>query len=413
MVARVTGVLAAVVVALMLPGVASAAVPANDDFADREVLSGSLPIEVTRANDEATKEAGEFHNFLAPAGHSVWFEWEAPASGWVTIGSCEADFRNGLVVYTGTAVDALTNVGVGTGEGPGCAFGNREFTIEAEAGTTYKIAVDGNSFTPFPEFPPDTEGTFTLRIEPTPEAPNDDFAEATPIASQLEETYEGKDFWASYTYGYNWNATTEAGEPVHAGGDGGASVWYRWTAPASGSARIGACCALGWRTDVYTGTQLGDLQEIASSESVATEVAVTAGATYWMAVYGVEDGGGEPKMGGFNLMISMRVPTPLKKEDPPVPAGPGPPAADLQPPQTTIRKRSVKPDKGGAEFRFASSETGSSFRCRLDGKPLRPCRSPARFGNLGAGKHTFRVFAVDAAGNADPTPALARFRIGG
>ena len=44
---------------LLLASAALAAPPANDHFADREVLSGSLPIEVTRTNVEATQEEGE------------------------------------------------------------------------------------------------------------------------------------------------------------------------------------------------------------------------------------------------------------------------------------------------------------------------------------------------------------------
>lgn len=413
MLARVSGVLAVAVVAivvLVMPGVAAAAPPANDGFADREVLSGSLPVEVERSNLEATKETGEFHDFLAPAGRSVWFEWEATTSGWVTIGACDADFFNGVVVYTGAAVNALTNVNFGTGDGPDCPFSNREFTFQAEAGTSYEIAVDGNSFTPFPEFPPDTEGTFSLRIEETRPAPNDDFADATAIASTLEETYEGKDFWAVYHYGYNWNATTEPGEPVHAGGPGGASVWYRWTAPASGLATFGACCLSDLRLAGYTGTALGDLQPLfAGTKSGLYEANVIAGSTYWLVVYGAEVGG-EPKMGGFNLQIGMRVPTPTKEEDPPVVRSSEPPPADL-PPQTTIGTRSIRSAKGAAVFRFASSEAGGSFRCKLDAKRFRACKSPARYENLRPGWHGFKVVAIDPAGNADPTPATARFRI--
>ncbi len=61
-------------------------------------------------------------------------------------------------------------------------------------------------------------------------------------------------------------------------------------------------------------------------------------------------------------------------------------------------------------FRFASSEPGSSFRCKLDGKPYRPCTSPRAY-KVALGRHAVRIFAIDAAGNADPTPALLRFRV--
>jgi Ca2+-binding RTX toxin-like protein len=61
-------------------------------------------------------------------------------------------------------------------------------------------------------------------------------------------------------------------------------------------------------------------------------------------------------------------------------------------------------------FAFRSSEAGSTFRCRVDRGPFKPCRSPRRY-RLGLGRHAFRVFAIDAAGNRDRTPAVLSFRI--
>jgi hypothetical protein len=67
------------------------------------------------------------------------------------------------------------------------------------------------------------------------------------------------------------------------------------------------------------------------------------------------------------------------------------------------------PDKSAtaasATFAFASSEGGASFRCSLDGGAPAPCGSPQTYGSLAAGPHSFTVAAVDAAGNADATPA--------
>ncbi|HEU4707338.1 MAG TPA: calcium-binding protein [Solirubrobacterales bacterium] len=61
-------------------------------------------------------------------------------------------------------------------------------------------------------------------------------------------------------------------------------------------------------------------------------------------------------------------------------------------------------------FRFASSEAGSSFRCKLDAKPYMACTSPRRY-HVKIGRHAFRVFAIDDAGNRDRTPVLLRFRV--
>lgn len=103
---------------------------------------------------------------------------------------------------------------------------------------------------------------------------------------------------------------------------------------------------------------------------------------------------------------------------PPLPEPPPPPPvqrADRRPPQTRLaahppaRLSSAKKWRRVA-FRFTSSEAGSSFRCKLDGRPYRPCASPRAY-RVKAGRHSFRVFAIDRAGNRDETPAVFRFRL--
>jgi hypothetical protein len=87
-------------------------------------------------------------------------------------------------------------------------------------------------------------------------------------------------------------------------------------------------------------------------------------------------------------------------------------AKDTTPPETkltSVPKPTITATR--ATFRFSASEAGSTFRCRLDKKPFTVCRSPATYKKLKLGKHTFQVVAVDAAGNADPTPASKRFRV--
>lgn len=63
-----------------------------------------------------------------------------------------------------------------------------------------------------------------------------------------------------------------------------------------------------------------------------------------------------------------------------------------------------------AKFRFASSESQSSFRCKLDQKPWKKCRSPYKV-KVAPGKHLFKVRAIDRFGNADPTPARFSWRV--
>lgn len=85
---------------------------------------------------------------------------------------------------------------------------------------------------------------------------------------------------------------------------------------------------------------------------------------------------------------------------------------DTTPPQTTIAKGpGSKLAQGKAKFSFRASEAGSRFACKLDkGKP-KPCASPKTYKRLKPGAHTFKVWATDAAGNKDPTPAKRTFKV--
>lgn len=78
---------------------------------------------------------------------------------------------------------------------------------------------------------------------------------------------------------------------------------------------------------------------------------------------------------------------------------------DTTPPDTTIGSGPSDPSNdANPTFTFSSTEAGSTFRCSLDASPFVACTSP-RTVNVGNGVHTFQVAALDAGGNADPTPA--------
>ncbi|MEZ5156944.1 MAG: S8 family serine peptidase [Solirubrobacterales bacterium] len=61
------------------------------------------------------------------------------------------------------------------------------------------------------------------------------------------------------------------------------------------------------------------------------------------------------------------------------------------------------------EFRFSGTGGAVGFECAVDASAFEPCGSPLRLGGLGEGGHEFAVRAVDAVGNADPSPATRSF----
>jgi hypothetical protein len=91
----------------------------------------------------------------------------------------------------------------------------------------------------------------------------------------------------------------------------------------------------------------------------------------------------------------------------------GAPAVDSTPPETTIDGGpSATTTETAATFAFSSSEPGSSFSCTLDDGASAACASPVTYFGLAPGPHTFSVRAIDAVGNADPTPATRGWTVG-
>jgi len=81
------------------------------------------------------------------------------------------------------------------------------------------------------------------------------------------------------------------------------------------------------------------------------------------------------------------------------------PPPDTTPPETTLTSTPpATTSETTATFAFSANES-ATFQCSLDGAAAQPCTSPTTYTSLTVGTHTFSVTAVDAAGNADPTPA--------
>jgi hypothetical protein len=269
-----------------------AATPGNDAFDAPEVLQPGFSQSLAATNALATKQPGEPDHAGRPGGHSVWFSWTPSESGPVSISSCPDERRIDplLGVYVGAALGSLTPVAAND-DAPGCGEASgSEVRFTATAGTTYRIAVDGDG---------GGEGEFFLDLKGR--RSNDDFADPVTIA-----TTPGFDFVE------NALAGREPGEPNHAGQPGGHSVWYLWTAPVSAQVVISTCDSFeGFDTllGVYTGSGLGALTSVASNddgpdcEEGGSEVRfeAVAGTAYRIAVDGK---GGETGRAGLDLRVA-------------------------------------------------------------------------------------------------------------
>ena len=249
---------------LWITAVAMAAVPPNDDFAAAEDLGPLLPVGVERSNYDATEEPGEPRLISsARTGHSVWFKWEAPATGPVTVNTCGPGvwFPAVLGVYTGPGLGALTEVaGEALGRGPECpaAEAGTAVSFRALAGVEYSLLVDGYQSFPGGGSSPG-QGSFHLNVRPLPVPANDDFADAAVLTGDVQPNGYYRAGTGDLYDRYNWGASKEPGEPNHAGDLGGASVWYSWTAPSSGRYALSACGWFASLVGVYTGDSLTSL----------------------------------------------------------------------------------------------------------------------------------------------------------
>jgi hypothetical protein len=88
-----------------------------------------------------------------------------------------------------------------------------------------------------------------------------------------------------------------------------------------------------------------------------------------------------------------------------------PPPADSAPPDTHLERSILQATTRSIRFWFSASEPVQGFLCKLDKGDYKPCGSPRTYKHLKQGRHTFRVKAVDLAGNVDGSPAIAHFRV--
>ncbi len=112
--------------------------PVNDDFARRI----TIPVNATSIagmNEFATSEGNEPSPVRNGGVSTVWWAWQAPRSESVVMSTSGSSFDTILAVYTGTALETLTNVTSNDN------FNDQtsQVTFEATAGTIYQLQVRG------------------------------------------------------------------------------------------------------------------------------------------------------------------------------------------------------------------------------------------------------------------------------
>jgi peroxiredoxin len=275
----------AAVVVFALKSAVAQAQPSNDDFASRNTMTGSS-ISVSGSNVNATKESGEPNFPDNLGGKSVWWTWTAPTDGMVTLTTTGSSFDTLLAVYTGDSVQSLSLVGANDDDPARTDFTSR-VQFDVAAGMTCQIVVDGFN----DDFGFIDSGSIVLNLTLGPVVPrpaNDNFANRIAITDI-----------ANPTAGSNVQATKESAEPDHAGETGGRSVWWTWTAPATGLYTVST---VGSSFDtvlaIYRGSSLANLSEVSSDDDSgggrASRAAflATAGTSYQIAVDGYEGASG-------------------------------------------------------------------------------------------------------------------------
>jgi uncharacterized repeat protein (TIGR02543 family) len=268
--------------------------PANDNFANREVITGT-PANVSGSNVGASFEgaSADFDQgeplHVKLGGKSVWWTWTAPSSGGLELTTSRSTFDTVLAVYTGMNLTNLVFV-AGADDDPWGGGRQSGITCNVTVGTTYQIVVDGWD---------GASGEIQLHFRlgnPFAVPPNDNFANRILMTGN-----------ATTVSGFNDGATLEPQEGLHNDSYGGKSVWWSWVSPGPGIVTVDT---IGSRFDttlaVYTGSALANLTEIASDDDGAPNYNSTvsfytkSGVTHQIAVDGYD---GAP--GNISLSVAF------------------------------------------------------------------------------------------------------------
>lgn len=181
--------------------------PPNDDFAQRTRLDPG-PVSLEGATLGALVEEAEPAFGMSPFKHTVWYEWMTDRSGGWELRLAGVASEASAVLAQG---DALSNL-VARAWVTAAREATGSMVFRATAAERFLLQVNGQ-----------VDGGAPFLVEMIPGPDNDDFAQRQvlpPIGPGTPSTTVG--------------ATREADEPRYNGALIGRTVWWGWTAPATG-----------------------------------------------------------------------------------------------------------------------------------------------------------------------------------
>lgn len=249
------------------------AIPSNDNFADREVISGESG-EVAGNNVFATTEPGEPGAYTALA--STWYDWTAPSDTnsdfWnFYIGNSDDNSDFIVLVYEGSSFDNLRLVS----DSPSLTDQTPGAVVPIQAGNTYKIAVAS--------WRDSTQGNYRLIWEPGTDRElieNDMYDDAESISGTSGQTSinpRGGSFLSQSSLDQR---TVEPDEPSQTNSH---SQWWTWTAPSTRTFTWRLTGSVHSTLTLFEGSNLSSLVEVTSGRELT--VAATSGTTYSVALH--------------------------------------------------------------------------------------------------------------------------------
>ncbi len=266
--------------------------PVNDNFADAQELvvpATGGTVSINTVNVFASSEPGETEvPALVPFQRhgTLWWKFTAPGRGNAFFHLSDSTVPTMAAVFTGASLETLELV-----VGPEITNGNPVAwaPFPVLPGVTYWIAASGNVDW-YPAFG-SLAGAFVFESETFEEVENDPFANRLPLA--------GTDLTVT---GSTLDATVEPNEPAGLNH----SVWWEWTAPATGAVRIWVSPVP--ERPVFAVIFSGDTLETLQPATVTDEVYVHAGQRLQVAV-------STDAPGPFELRVQWREVAPPSPND--------------------------------------------------------------------------------------------------